>query len=234
MVSPRPRRALAIGAVFGAAFAVSACFQPGPRPSGAESPARTATAESPTPPTGATPSAEVTPATKPTPVVAAAGDIACPPGARPGRNCQHAAVSDAINADTAVGTVLALGDLQYPKGTLSAVPKVIRHDIGGGSRTRPGPSQVITSTTPGARSAISTISGRPPGIGTKAITPSMSAAGTSSPSIPNRTPGVMVRRSPGSKPISRPTRTGVWRRSGTDHGGHPGRSTATPGGWRPS
>ena len=54
------------------------------------------------------------------PVVAAAGDIACKPGSSAGTSCQHKAVSDAILGDTAVGTVLALGDLQYEQGTLEA------------------------------------------------------------------------------------------------------------------
>jgi hypothetical protein len=52
--------------------------------------------------------------------VAAAGDIACAPGSTPGTTCQHKAVSDVILADTAVGTVLTLGDNQYEMGTLEA------------------------------------------------------------------------------------------------------------------
>lgn len=54
------------------------------------------------------------------PVVAAAGDIACVPGAVVGTFCQHKAVSDKILTDSQVGTVLTLGDLQYPTGTLDA------------------------------------------------------------------------------------------------------------------
>ena len=54
------------------------------------------------------------------PVVAAAGDIACAPGsAVTASTCRHRAVSDKILADTAVGTVLILGDGQYPDGTLA-------------------------------------------------------------------------------------------------------------------
>jgi hypothetical protein len=53
------------------------------------------------------------------PVVAAAGDIACAPGSTVGTSCRHRAVSDKILADTAVGTVLMLGDAQYPNGTLA-------------------------------------------------------------------------------------------------------------------
>jgi 3',5'-cyclic AMP phosphodiesterase CpdA len=53
------------------------------------------------------------------PVVAAAGDIACRAKSKPGANCQHKAVSDAILADTDVTTVLSLGDNQYEKGSLN-------------------------------------------------------------------------------------------------------------------
>ncbi|HET9871247.1 MAG TPA: metallophosphoesterase [Propionibacteriaceae bacterium] len=53
------------------------------------------------------------------PVVAAAGDVACAPGSVVGVACQHKAVSDKILTDQAVGTVLALGDLQYPNGALA-------------------------------------------------------------------------------------------------------------------
>lgn len=53
------------------------------------------------------------------PVVAAAGDIACAVGGTVGASCQHKAVSDRLVADTAVGTVLVLGDNQYQDGSLS-------------------------------------------------------------------------------------------------------------------
>ena len=53
-------------------------------------------------------------------VVAAAGDIACAPGDTVGSSCQHDAVARRIVADTAVQTVLALGDIQYEDGTLTA------------------------------------------------------------------------------------------------------------------
>ena len=51
------------------------------------------------------------------PVIAAAGDIACAPGSTVGTSCRHRAVSDKILADTAVGTVLILGDeYAFPAG----------------------------------------------------------------------------------------------------------------------
>ena len=54
------------------------------------------------------------------PVVAVAGDIACAPGSTvTASSCRHRAVSDKIIADTAVGTVLIPGDIQYPDGTLA-------------------------------------------------------------------------------------------------------------------
>ncbi len=54
------------------------------------------------------------------PVVAAAGDIACADGtAATAGSCRHRAVSDKILTDTAVGTVLVLGDTQYRSGTLA-------------------------------------------------------------------------------------------------------------------
>jgi hypothetical protein len=53
------------------------------------------------------------------PVVAAAGDIACKPGAAPTASaCQQAATAQVI-LDMAPDRVLALGDEQYEKGTLS-------------------------------------------------------------------------------------------------------------------
>ena len=68
-----------------------------------------------------TPTASPSPTTSPVvaPVVAAAGDIACEPGRTVGTSCQHKAVADKIIADTAVGTVLTLGDNQYNAGTLT-------------------------------------------------------------------------------------------------------------------
>ena len=53
------------------------------------------------------------------PVLAAAGDIACAPASVVGTACRHKAVSDKILAG-GVTTVLALGDIQYPNGTLPA------------------------------------------------------------------------------------------------------------------
>ena len=52
-------------------------------------------------------------------MVAAAGDIACKAKSKPGKTCQHKAVSDAILADRGVTTVLSLGDNQYENGSLS-------------------------------------------------------------------------------------------------------------------
>jgi hypothetical protein len=88
-------------------------IETGPTPT----PTATATATGPPAPTG-------TPTPPPTTpgqggVVAAAGDIACVPGQIVGSSCQHGVVSDAILADTAIDTVLALGDNQYDAGTLT-------------------------------------------------------------------------------------------------------------------
>ncbi|MEO6501361.1 MAG: DNRLRE domain-containing protein [Jatrophihabitantaceae bacterium] len=87
--------------------------------------APTTTAPTPAPTTSASTSTAPTPApttTAPTtsPVIAAVGDIACAPPYTVGSGCQHKAVADKIIADTAVSKVLALGDIQYEVGALSA------------------------------------------------------------------------------------------------------------------
>jgi hypothetical protein len=97
------------------------------------SPAPTSTAPTSTAPTSTAPTTSPAPtSTAPTspaptstapgtsPVIAAVGDIACAPGYTVGTNCQHKAVADKIIADTAVSKVLALGDLQYEVGALTA------------------------------------------------------------------------------------------------------------------
>ena len=92
------------------------------------------------PPTTEPTVAPTTPPATPAPVVAAAGDIACKPGYSVGSSCQHKAVSDKILADTAVGTVLALGDNQYEDGTLSAYQQSYGPTWGRlKSKTRPVP-----------------------------------------------------------------------------------------------
>jgi acid phosphatase type 7 len=54
------------------------------------------------------------------PVVAAVGDMACVPGATStAAACQHLAVADRIYGDPSVTALLALGDLQYPAGSLA-------------------------------------------------------------------------------------------------------------------
>ncbi len=86
------------------------------------------------------------------PVVAAAGDIACAADAAVGAgSCRHKAVSDKILADTAVGTVLMLGDAQYPDGTLADF-QASYHPTWGRlkPRTRPVPGN-HEYQTPGAR-----------------------------------------------------------------------------------
>lgn len=84
------------------------------------------------------------------PVVAAAGDIACKPGAKSGASCQQKAVSDAVLADTAVGTVLALGDNQYDAGTATAYRDSYDHSWGRFKAiTRPVPGN-HEYKTPGA------------------------------------------------------------------------------------
>jgi hypothetical protein len=82
------------------------------------------------------------------PVVAAAGDIACAPGSVVGTACQHKAVSDKLLADTEVGTVLALGDLQYPSGTLDAFKRSYAPTWGRlKSKTKPVPGNHEYNTT---------------------------------------------------------------------------------------
>jgi hypothetical protein len=84
------------------------------------------------------------------PVVAAVGDMACEPGAAVGKSCQQKAVSDKILADPAIGTVLALGDLQYQTGTLGAFRGSYAPSFGRlMSKTRPIPGN-HEYRTPGA------------------------------------------------------------------------------------
>jgi hypothetical protein len=90
---------------------------PGPAPVGSPLSSDPATS-SPVPSPG--PTSASTKSSKVTAVVAAAGDIACEPGRPISQNsCAHVAVSDAILADKAITTVLALGDNQYEDGTLA-------------------------------------------------------------------------------------------------------------------
>jgi single-stranded DNA-binding protein len=84
--------------------------------------APTSTAPTSTAPTSTAPTSTAPPTTSP--VIAAVGDIACAPGYTVGSGCQHKAVADKIISDTAVSKVLALGDLQYESGALSAFLEV--------------------------------------------------------------------------------------------------------------
>jgi acid phosphatase type 7 len=114
------RRLLAIGALVVAGSVLTACSQFGPVDSDPPTTATTAPSPAPLPPaTSAPPTPGPTSPPAAPPVVAAAGDIACEAGNKPGRVCQHKAVSDAILADREVGTVFTLGDTQYPKATLA-------------------------------------------------------------------------------------------------------------------
>ena len=130
-MSQRAGGARAVAAFMVAASALSSCTRietvSGDSPStstsssGAASPSVEATPVVATASPKASPTPTATKAARPRrvpPVVAAAGDIACGPGANPGRGCRHKVVSDAILADTAIDTVLTLGDQQYPDGGL--------------------------------------------------------------------------------------------------------------------
>ncbi len=113
----------------------------------ATSTAPTSTAPTSTAPTSTAPTSTAPTSTAPTtappatsPVIAAVGDIACAPGYTVGSGCQHKAVADKIISDTAVSKVLALGDLQYESGALSAFLEV--YDKSWGllkSKTKPIP-----------------------------------------------------------------------------------------------
>ena len=82
----------------------------------------TSSAPTSTAPTSSAPTSSAPTSSAPTsaPVIAAVGDIACAPGYTVGSTCQHKAVADKIISDTAVSRVLALGDIQYEAGALSA------------------------------------------------------------------------------------------------------------------
>ncbi|HEX8080642.1 MAG TPA: DNRLRE domain-containing protein [Jatrophihabitans sp.] len=93
-------------------------------------------------PTSTAPTSPTPTSTAPTtsPVIAAVGDIACAPGYTVGSGCQHKAVADKIISDTAVSKVLALGDLQYESGALSAFLEVYDKSWGPlKSKTKPVP-----------------------------------------------------------------------------------------------
>ena len=96
---------------------------PGPTSSApATSSAPTSSAPTSSAPTSTAPTSTAPTSTAPAgdPVIAAVGDIACAPGYTVGSTCQHKAVADKIISDTAVSRVLALGDIQYEAGALSA------------------------------------------------------------------------------------------------------------------
>jgi hypothetical protein len=107
-------RRLWLATTFALMVAAAACTQATDVPS--------ATTAPPTSPSATSPRSTPTPTrvAREAPVVAAAGDIACEPsGGTKQTTCQDRALSDAILADKAIGTVLTLGDQQYDDGALS-------------------------------------------------------------------------------------------------------------------
>lgn len=126
-------QAIAVGAREGARppeLVLSVAGTPEPVPSGAVPTAPSATAPSATPPPTTAPATTAPPASAPAAaevVVAAAGDIACAPssgkfndGEGTPTNCRQKATADLMLGIAGLDAVLALGDIQYDTGELSA------------------------------------------------------------------------------------------------------------------
>src|SRR5215203_3721823 len=160
--------------------------------------------------------------------VVAAGDIA---SCRTGGDEATAELVEGID-----GTVLALGDEAYPRGTAANFEECYEPSWGG-SRDAPSPSPATTSTSPKGPEATSSTSVRPQATLRRATTPTSSGRGTWSPSTATAK-RFAVALAPPRRGGSRRTSPRTTRRSApslicTIHASAPGRNMAPlPGGWR--